>query len=286
LLVFGTFPRIAAVPFLAPRGSLGDRFQSFSEVLRVRVARFLLAVLVASPSMAATALFPKPLHLVRRVEDAVTRKAEAVDEYCYGNRIITVRGKRVSIADYAAQQLTTIDHEAGTYSVTPFDEIAKAANRLSASRAASAAPSKLTAMGMKGGRDEYQIDGGGAKIEVTIDRKISLSRDAVEALLGAAYPNTRRPEHDALLRAAAGGGGRIVAQSASEAQYGLPAEQTITYSMEGATLTFRTAIVRTDADLVPQELLLIPPGASRVESRITRIGRELQDIESLPARKQ
>lgn len=250
----------------------------------MRVARFLLAVLVASPALAAASLFPKPLHLVRRVEDAVTKKAEAVDEYCYGNRIITVRGKRVSIADYAAQQLTTIDHDAGTYSITRFDEIAKAAGRLSAPRTASAAPLKVTAMGMNG----YRIDGGGAKIEVTIDRKIALSRDAVEALLGAAYPNTRRPEHDALLQAAGGGGGggRIAAQSAGDAQYGLPAEQTITYLMEGTTLTFRTAIVRTDADLVPQELLLIPPGAVRVESRITRIGRELQEIESLPARKQ
>ena len=229
--------------------------------------------------MAAASLFPKPLHLVRRVEDAVTKKAEVVDEYCYGNRIITVRGKRVSIADYAAQQLTTIDHEAGTYSVTRFDEIAKAAGRT----AASTAPLKVTAQGANG----YRIDGGRAKIDVTIDHKITLSRDAVEALLGAAYPNTRRPEHDALLQAAAGGGGRVVAQSAGEApQYGLPAEQTITYSMEGTTLTFRTAIVRTDADLVPQDLLLIPPGAVRVESRITRIGRELQDIESLPARKQ
>jgi hypothetical protein len=252
----------------------------------VRVARFLFVVLVASPAVAATSLFPKPLHLVRRVENAVTKKAEAVDEYCYGNRIITVRGKRVSIADYAAQQLTDIDHEAGTYSITRFDEIAKAASRLTAPRSASAAPPKVTSMGMKGGLDGYQIAGGGAKIEVTIDRKISLSRDAVEALLGAAYPNTRRPEHDALLQAAAGGGGRIAAQSAVEARYGLPAEQTITYSMEGTSLTFRTTIVRTDSDLVPQELLLIPPGATRIESRITRIGRELQDIESLPGRKQ
>jgi hypothetical protein len=252
----------------------------------VRVARFLLVVLVASPSLAATSLFPKPLHLVRRVEDAVTRKAEAVDEYCYGNRIITVRGRRVSIADYAAQLLTTIDHEAGTYSLTRFDEIAKAASRLSAPRSASAAAPKLTSMGMKGGLDGYQIAGGGAKIDVTIDRSVALSRDAVEALLGAAYPNTRRPEHDALLQAAAGGGGRVVAQSAAEAHYGLPAEQTITYSMEGTALTFHTSIVRTDAGLVPPELLLIPPGATRVESRITRIGRELQDIESLPAQKQ
>lgn len=258
----------------------------------MRVAPFLLALLVASPAMAAS-LFPKPLHLVRRVEDAVTKKAEVVDEYCYGNRIITVRGRRVTIADYEAQQLTEIDHEAVTYSVTRFDEIAKAATHLSAPSGGKSAMSRDTprlrvnAVGRKGALEAYEIAGGAAKIEVGIDRSVILSHDAVEALLGVAYPGTRRPEHDAMLEAAGGRGGRVTAQSAgtAEPQYGLLAEQTITYSFEGTTLTFHTAIVRTGAELVPQELLLIPPGATRVESRISRIGHELQDIESLPSRK-
>jgi hypothetical protein len=268
------------------------RVQFAPRLLRVRVAPFIFAVVIASPVMAAP-LFPKPLHLLRRVEDAVTRKAETVDEYCYGNRIITVRGRRVTIADYEAQQLTEIDHEAVTYSITRFDEIAKAATRLSAPGARSAMSHdtprlRVNAKGRKGAVEAYEIAGGAAKIEVGIDRSIALSRDAVEALLGVAYPGTRRPEHDAMLEAAGGGrGGRVTAQSAgaAEPQYGLPAEQTITHSFEGTTLTFHTAIVRTGAELVPQELLLIPPGATRVESRLSRLGHELQDIESLPSRK-
>ncbi len=257
----------------------------------MRVATF-LCFLAALPAVAATSLFPKPLHLVRRVENASTQKSEAFDEYCYGNRIITVRGKRVTIADYAEQQLTEIDHDTATYSVTRFDEIAKAAAHLSAPRPSKSAMSRDTPqfrvrqLETKGSRDGYEIESGSTKMEVRIDRSIALSRDAVEALLGASYPNARRPEHDAVLQAAGGGagGGRVAAQSA-EQQYGLPVEQTVIYSFEGTSLTLHTSVVRADSDTAPQELLLIPQGAKRVESRLTRIGRELQDIESLPARK-
>jgi hypothetical protein len=250
----------------------------------VRVAT-LLCILAALPATAATSLFPRPLHLVRRI-DGPAAKSESVDEYCSGNRIVTVRGKRVLIADYAEQQLTEIDRDASTYSVTRFDEIAKAAAQLSASRPAAASRFAVTRVETMGSRDRYRIEGANAKIEVGIDRSIALSRDAVEALLGAAYPNVRRPEHEAVLQAAGGGvgGGRVAAQSA-EPQYGLPAEETITYSFEGSSVTLHSAIVRADVDAVPPELLLIPPGARRVESRITRIGRELQDVETLPGRK-
>ena len=247
-----------------------------------RVARWVFVVLVASPALAAPPLFPTPLHLVRRVEDGATKRAESVDEYCYGNRIVTVRGARVIIADYAAQQLTEIDRQARTYSIARFDEIAK--HMAAAPRAATP---KVTAVGMRAGVDAYEIAQGAAKIEIGINRAVGLSRDAVEALIGAAYPNSHRPEHDAMLDAAGGGGrgGRVSAQGAEAPQYGLPAEQTITYSFEGSSVTFKTSIVRVDAEMVPAELLLIPPGATLVESRHTRIDRELHDIESLPARK-
>ena len=47
----------------------------------------LLLMLSAVPALAATALFPKPLHLVERVDDPFAKGAKSVDEYCYGNRI-------------------------------------------------------------------------------------------------------------------------------------------------------------------------------------------------------
>lgn len=77
------------------------------------------SLLVAPAVFAATVLFPRPLHLVRRVDDPISKTTATIDEYCGGNRVVTVRGSKVAIADYDAQQLTEIDHAAQTWSVTP-----------------------------------------------------------------------------------------------------------------------------------------------------------------------
>jgi len=252
----------------------------------------LLLLAVALPSSAATALFPKPLHLVKRIGDPFARAAKNVEQYCYGNRIVTVAGDRVAILDYDAQTLTEIDHAKGTYSITRFDEIANAQPK-AASQMAAGTP-KVTAAGLKsstGGRsvDSFDVDLPRTKVTVGVDRSVSLSRAAVEALIGSSYPNAHRPEHEAIIGVAAPPvkSRQIAALSTSKTTddsggYGLPSEQTITMEAEGGPVTLRTSVLRFDADLPPQSAMLIEPGAKRVESPIVRFAREMKEADTIP----
>ena len=220
----------------------------------MRVLGFAVSLVVSS-AFGATALFPTPLHLVRRIDDPITNKTSTVEEYCYGNRVIAINGTRVSITDYGEQTLTEIDHARLTYSITRFEAIAKAQPKV---------PSKPTK----------------EKRTVSINSSVALSRGALEALIGAAYPNTRTAAHDEILQAAGGARrGRIAGQSA-DAAYALPAEETVTYENG---LTSRNVVVQVNNDLPPSSALLIDPGAKRVESRITRLPRELEQLDKLPS---
>ncbi len=206
--------------------------------------------------LAVAVLFPKPIHLVRKVEDSISGKSATFDQYCAGNRIVTVRGAKTSIADYAKQELTEIDRDAGTYSVTRFDEIAKS-------------------------KKPHAMRADAAKIDVNVNRSVSLSKDAVEALIGASYPNSRSEVHDRVLSAAAPqkGGGRANAASVDDA-YALPSEQTVT--IDGVTT--RDAIVSVTYDSAPPDVMAIDPHAKRVESKITRMSKELEQLDKLPKR--
>ncbi len=269
------------------------------------VAFFAIGVFTVSAfGASSTVLFPKPLHLVRTIEDPLARGASTVHEYCAGNQIITVDGSRVAVADYDKQQLTEIDREAGTYSITPFEEIAKA--HAKAPRAAKAPKSenainaetwKATQLGVRAaagsGRslESWQLvredANEKATIEVGIDRRVALSRDAVEVLVGASYPHTRREEHDALLRAASGPQEvrrQPMANSvpaSTPAQYGLPAEQVFTFESKGERIAIRNTVREVNDDLPPAELLIIPPGSKLVESRTARMARELREADQL-----
>src|SRR5690349_10489781 len=75
---------------------------------------------------AADVLFPTPLHLTRRVHESIGNATTTVEQYCYGNRVITVRGPITTIADYDKSELTEINREDATYSVSRFDQIARA----------------------------------------------------------------------------------------------------------------------------------------------------------------
>ena len=252
------------------------------------VARAFAAAIVlvsALSAFAADALFPQPLHIVRRVEDPVSGTTATLHEYCAGDQVVTVNGAHVVIADYAKHQLIEIDRNAGTYSITRFDELAKTNDRKASERK----EWKTTALGMKSARsgrsaDSFELSSDKMTLEVGVDRLTHLSRAAVEVLIGASYPSARREEHEAILRAAgnARGGGdrRLVANSADAAgDYALPIEQTLTIEEGGEKLTVHNSVVEVRNELAPDDVRLIPPGARLVESRVTRLARELRDLD-------
>lgn len=259
----------------------------------------LLALCVSSwcvNAAPARVLFPKNLHLTRQIHDPITGSTVTIDEYCYGNRVVSVSGDKTVIADYDKQEITEIDRHAGTYSVSRFDEVASVS---AAGESATATPGEgvkrdrwtATPRGVRGsaaGRSveqfEFTEEGeSGRKVEVGIDRGIALSEEAVEVLIGAAYPNPRRDEHEPLLRAAgvreATRAITATADDAREQTYGLPVTQAFTYSDSGSQITFRTTVTRIGGEGPPPESMLIPPAAKRVESSAAAVRRQLRELD-------
>lgn len=254
----------------------------------------LVASLLLSSSIAGAAVrFPKPIHIVRRLEDPIAHRVTTVDEYCSGERLVSVNGNKVVITDYDQQQVTEIDRERATYSITPFADVAAAQPHAAATPAANAASApqwKRTPLGMKssrGGRsvDTVAFENGGRRMEVGVDRQIALTADGVEALVGAAWPARRGEEHEQMLAAArATKPSRITAQSdtTAPAEYGLPSETALTVEVNGTSLTFRNSVVRVTNETVPDDLLRIAPGSTRIESALTRVARELREADLPP----
>lgn len=267
-----------------------------------RVALLALSVsawcLYAAP---ARVLFPTNLHLTRQVHDPLSGAVVTIDEYCSGNRMVALSGDRTVIVDYEKQEITEINRRAGTYSVTRFAEVASAISETSglatlktAKADGSPAPDKwkVTPLGVRGSAggkslEQFEFVDNGAlrrKVDVGIDRSVKLSREAVEVLIGAAYPNAAREEHEPVMRAAAGSRAEekgIVANAVADDKpgYGLPVTQTFSYSESGTELTFRTEITRVGAETVPAEALIIPPAAKRVESPASAVRRQLRDLD-------
>ena len=251
------------------------------------------------------ALFPNNLHLTRQVQDPLSGTAVTIEEYCSGNRMVAVSGDRTVVVDYDKQEITEIDRRAGTYSVSRFSDIAGLAAESGGatsrrqSAAATTGPAarerwKVTPQGVRGaaGRSVEQfefVDDGELrrKVDVGVDRSVPLTREAVEVLIGAAYPNTPREEHEPVLRAAAARTeGRGLAATDADAAaaedkptYGLPVTQAFTFSDSGTELTFRSTITRVGAETAPAEALLIPPGAKRVESPASAVRRQLRELD-------
>jgi hypothetical protein len=272
-------------------------------MFRVCLRVALLAFSVSASCLSAApprVLFPTNLHLTRQVVDPLSGNTVVIEEYCSGNRMVAVSGDRTVIVDYEKQEITEIDRRAGTYSVSRFSDVANAAAESSSggSRKVSANAGiagqerwKVTPQGSRGaaGRSVEQfefVDAGELrrKVDVGVDRSVKLTREAVEVLIGAAYPNSVREEHEPVMRAAgARAEGRVAASDAAAADdqpsYGLPVTQAFTYSDSGSELTFRSTITRVGAETVPAESLIIPPGARRVESPAAAIRRQLRDLD-------
>lgn len=273
--------------------------------IRLRGGLVLLAAFVVPIiASAATPLFPRPLHLTRAIEDSTTGKTSVIEEYCYGNRVASISGDRTVIVDYEKQEIIEISFADATYSVMRFEEFARfgASAGVPVKREAitenswtvrpSAAPSSAKTKGVRTNASvsaEYvEVSPRGTspirRIELGIDRSVSLSKDAIDVLTGSAYPHTPTIEGELTVRAAApvpASGNRLQANSVSTATtvYGLPIEQNVTYRGGAEELVMRMRITSVEEAEPPRDKVTPPPGAKLVPSRITETLRTLGDIE-------
>lgn len=251
----------------------------------------LLVVLAAANATAADPLFPSPIHLTRRVVDPISGSETVIDEYLYGNRVVSVTASKTAIADYDKGELLEIDRQAGTWSVTKFEEIAKARpapirHRLQSVRADDWNVQTRGAA-TKAGRSATAIeairDSGGSefsRLNVVVDGEIRLSREAFDVLTGAAWPNDRNEEHDVLRRAAR-------AETSSPAgqrleRFALLLEKRVVIEIDGQTIETRDEVLRVAHDLPSARQLEIPRGATKVESRLVLRHKLLDELDRLP----
>jgi len=253
--------------------------------------------LVTLPLLAADVLFPTPLHLTRRVHESIGGGTTTVEQYCYGNRVITVRGPITTIADYDKSEVTEIDRESGTFSISRFDQIAKALN--AASLPATTQQSKqhweLRKVGRTGAlsarsTEIFEADREDAAVRrhvrIGIDGSVALSKDALDVITGSAFPANPKEEDAAVASAAKGRGPAIASQSTGGAKpverYGLPVEQVFHFEVEGQQAEYRDVVVRVGNEIPPADLVAIPAGAKLVESRLIKTTRMIDAIDRLP----
>lgn len=265
----------------------------------------LWAIVLFLPAPAVRAadrvLFPKPLHLTRELSDPISQKTTRIDEYCHGNRVVSVSGTRTAIADYAKGELTEIDFAAGTYSVTKFESIARVneQNAPGPERAAVSSARDEWRVEAKGGTviasrpaetTEAESTDGGARrlIRISSDRQLTLSRAAVEAVMGIGYPHRRDPSADVVLGALRSRQPRMAnnAGGAAEAadEYRLPLEHVVRTDLGGEIFETRNTVVRVGDEMPSTEVLSIPPGAKLVESKAVATRRLLEELDRPPTR--
>lgn len=249
----------------------------------------LLAALAFSAA-AADVLFPSPIHLTRQVHDSIGGTTTVVEQYCHGNRVVSVNGALTTIADYGKGELTEINREDGTYSITRFDDVAKALRVSSpAADAATKGEWKIRGTGLNQLRTNRASDAVEAELEegnttrrtrVAVDRSISLSRDALDVLIGAAYPNSRKAEDTVVVEAARARGNVATNSAASARSYALPVEQHHTFIIDGERAEMRDVVTRVGEELVPTDLVAVPPDAKLVQSRLLQRMHAIEQIES------
>jgi hypothetical protein len=270
----------------------------FERAGRVGMALCLLP-LVSAAAAEQRVLFPTPLHITRELSNPVSETKTTVDEYAIGNRLVSISGRRTAIADYEKSELTVIDFEQGTYSLTKFEQIAKLNDRTGARRLAATTESERTnawQVQPRGGRvvasrpgelieaERKGDDGRAQRVRVTADRQLTINRAAAEALLGFGYPNPRNDASDAVLTAlrVKQERGAATANAAADGEYHFPLEYHIAVEFDGQTVETRNVVLRVGAELPPPHLLTIPPGAKLVESEIVATWRLLDELDRPP----
>lgn len=240
-------------------------------------------------------LFPKPLHITRELSDPVSQKTTRIEEYCQGNRIVSVTAGRTAIADYGKGELTEIDFVAGTYSVTKFESIAHlheksatAADRGNSSwRVESKGGTVVASRPAETLEAENDDNGPRRVIRISSDRQLKLSRAAVEAVMGIGYPHRRDSSADVVLGALRSRERRLsnnaVGTAEAADEYHLPLEQIVRFDVGGETVETRNVVVRLGDELPSTDVLAIPPGAKLVESKAVAIQRHLEELDRPPA---
>lgn len=235
---------------------------------RARLRRMRLAALLLT---IAEVLFPTPIHLTRQIHDSISGSQATVEQYCYANRVVFVNGPITTITDYGNEQVIEIDRAEGTYSITRFEDVARALR-------VSAPPNTKKPWNVRaaaiGGREAFEAernDGAIAKrVRVAIDRSVPLSRDALDALIGSAYPGNRKDEDEVIVQVAR-----------SQRSYALPLEQHIRFEIDGNHAEVRDVVTRVGDELAPPELVAIPPDAKQVESRLVLRARAVEALDAL-----
>jgi len=268
--------------------------QEFKEsTVSISPSRFfcLLSLLFATlPMLGADVLFPTPLHVTRRIHDSISGSTTTVEQYCYGNRVVTVRGPVTTIADYDKGEITEINRDAASYSVSRFDQIAKAlhpkalaANSLRTSSDAKKSwelrPLGRTAALSARSTDVFEADredaGMKRHVRIGVDSSVALSKDALDVLIGSAFPGSPKDEDGAIANAARG-------RAANAGGYALPVEQLFQFEAEGQKAEYRDVVLRVGAEAPPADAVAIPAGATLVESRLIQTTRMIDAIDRLP----
>lgn len=238
---------------------------------------FVSLVVFFTAAASADVLFPAPIHLTRQVHDSIGGATVTIEQYCQGNRVVSVQGPRTSIADYGRNELTEIDRESNTYSITRFDDVAKALQVGAPAVETAKAEWKIRSGGLNRLRTnrasdslEAELDEGTTKRQtrVAVDRTVSLSKDAVDVLIGAAYPNNRKAEDQVVLQAAKG-----------EKSYALPVEQNTTFIVGDDRAELTEVVLRVGDEVAPPDLIAIPPDAKLVESQLLQRMHAIEDLE-------
>jgi hypothetical protein len=251
---------------------------------------------VALPAVGAPVLFPAPLHITRELTDPVAGTTTVVDEYCHGNRIVSISGSRTAIVDHEKGTVTVIDTSAGTWSEARFEEIARVQARSRREPATSGEwrreerPSRVIASrpgdSFELSRKEVHVN---VVVQLTLDRQLALSRPAMEALLGTGHPNPPDGMGDAVIGALRGRGPRAAvtasdATARSEPLYQLPLEQTVRFDVGGEIVETRNVVTRIGTELPPPDRLAVPPGAQKVELPLIATSRLLEELDQPPRR--
>jgi hypothetical protein len=264
----------------------------FSPLARRRAGVLGAAFFVTISAFSAEVLFPRPIHVVREVSDSISASSTRLDQYFTGDRAITIRGTQTVIADYAKQELTEIDRRAGTYSVTPFAQLAAARSNATVRGLAGETPAVANhGSDHRAGRSVALFTADSAAqslhVDAAIDPSVILSRAALDVVIGAAFPDEGGAASD-LVRAVASQQHRVetirsTSQSSQPAadSYGLPLEQRMRWQSQGEEVVLTNRVVTLDEQMPSPELLTIPAGARRIDGRAVSAQRTAADADTL-----